>query len=143
MRLWLQQLPPDEQSRRSTFQKEFTGYEKFRAIPLSQTRHTIEHRRGYAPVEVRVIGKFGAIYTGGPAKPILAAEMPPINNPQLPVMARATPVEPGHDDFSIDGKPLFDVCRDYFAQAGQLIHDARAIADRIHGGQPLTPPPDA
>jgi hypothetical protein len=81
---------------------------------------------------------------GGLAKPILAAELPPMKNPPpLHLMARPTTVEPRYHDFTIDDKPLFDVCRDYWEQAGQLIKKARTIADQIHGGHLLTPPPDA
>jgi hypothetical protein len=143
MRKWLETLPLDERSRRSAFRDEFTGYGKFRAIPLSQTRHTSEHRRGYASVEVKITARFGVVHIGGPAKPILAAKMPPIDNPPLPLKVQATPVEPRHGDFTIEGQPLFDVCRHYLEQAQQLINGGRVIADRIHGGKPLTLPPDA
>lgn len=144
MRLWFDGLELDEQKRRDDFRNQWTDYATFRNLRLSNTRHTIEHRRGYASdLEAKVTGRFGVVYVGGPAKPILATEMPPIDNPQLPLMVGLTPVEPRPDQFTINGEPLFDVCRAYLDAAQKVVTDSRAISNRVHGGYGVTPPPDA
>ena len=140
---WVQQLPAEERARRRAFRHQFTGYRTFRDLPLSRTRHTSQHRRGYADVKLTISGRFGVTYIGGPAKPIPLSETPYVDNPQLPLMPRASAIEPHYQDFQIDGRPLFTECHEYLGQAQILINDARALADKIHGANMLTAPPDA
>jgi hypothetical protein len=143
MRDWFNSLDPDEQKRRREFGDRFRAeYDAFRALPLGTARHISEHRTGFAPVEVMVFGHFG-IYAGGPIDPIPTTEtrdLPPESN-MPPGIARPIPVRPSWQDFKIDGKPLFETCRDYLNQAQALISQARALAGKVHGNCKLTWPP--
>ena len=73
MRLWFDGLPADEQDRRDQFNQQFAAARKsFSDLPLTKTRNTAVHRRGYPPYEVRIVGRFGVIHVGGPTKPVPA-----------------------------------------------------------------------
>jgi len=142
MRNWFDALDPDEQKRRREFRDRFkTDYDTFRALPLGAARHISEHRRGIPPVEVTVTGRFGLTYSGGPTKMIPmseAQEMPP----ELGWMQRHMPIQPMRDDFVIDGKPLFEACREYLESAQTLVAVARALGESVHGSSKLSLPPD-
>jgi hypothetical protein len=142
MRDWFEALDPDEQKRRREFRDKFKAdYDAFRALPLGTARHISEHRTGVPPVTVTVTGRFGLTYSGGPTKPIPtseAREMPP----ELGWMQKPMPVRPMWTDFNIDGKPLFEACRDYLDSARALVGRARALGEKVHGNSKLIPPPD-
>jgi hypothetical protein len=120
MRNWFDALDPDEQKRRREFGDRFkTAYEAFRALPLGTARHISEHRTGVPPVIVTVTGRFGLTYSGSPTKMIPmseAREMPP----ELGWMQSQMPIQPMWKDFVIDGKPLFEACREYLESAQAL-----------------------
>jgi hypothetical protein len=141
MRKWHEDQNADERKRRSEFQKKFKlDYNAFRGLPLSAARNISEHRTGAAPVTVKVSGRFGVVYDGGPTKPIPTSEtreMPP----QLGWLANPMPVQPLWPDFSIDGAPLFKTCGDYLDRARSLTVRARALAQEVHGESEITPPP--
>jgi hypothetical protein len=144
-------LSADEQKRRADFLNAFEiTYNNFRNLPLSKARNISLHRTGYpAAVEVKIVGRFGLSYIGSPVKRVPAAESRPVSaedDPNDPAVIWAAtlppvPVHPMWSDFQIDGKPLFAECRAYVEQAQQLVTQARAIAERVHGTDVLTPPP--
>ena len=141
MQPWFEDdLDREERERRCKFVDQFKAdYEAFRALPLGTARHISEHRTGFAPVTVMVSGRFG-IYAGSPIKPIPTSEMRelPLNSNMPPGMS--IPVQPSWQDFDIDGKPLFETCRDYLDRARVLINAARALAENVHGDSKLTWP---
>lgn len=140
MKEWFGNLPDQEQARRHEFKRQYkTHYETFRALPLGMARHISEHRQGYPPVTVTVNGRFGVTYTGGPAKGIPTIETPEISK-EFPWMNQSSELRPMWPNFAIDGRPLFDECRNYLEAASTLINAARAISDAVHGTESLTPP---
>jgi hypothetical protein len=142
MKAWFDNLSAGEQQRRKQFRKEFNGkYEGFRALPLGNARHISEHRTGYAPVTVTISGRFGLTYRGGPAEPVPGSETRPIDIPELALLAKPHPVEPRWDGFEIDRQPLFPACYEYLKAAQALVNDARVIATRVHGVNPVSLPP--
>jgi len=146
MSWWIKTLPPDEQDRRNRFSKEFADTRQaFALLPLSNARRTSVHRRGYAPYEFKIAGRFGLTYAGSPTKSVPLSETPVITDPTFPPgIARASPIGPPHyTDFEIDGQPLFLSCHEYLNQAQALIAEGRKIAAAVHGANTLTPPPDA
>ena len=109
---------------------------------LSTARNISLHRTGYSSVEVKITGRFGVVYEGSAVDDVPIAESPqfvgdapPWANTQSP-----TAIRPQPSDFTIDGRPLFDECLAYLAQAEGLVIEARAIALRVHGTNSLTPP---
>ena len=142
MKDWFAALTAAEQARRSEFSEKFEpSHMAFRKLPLGEARHQIEHRTGVAPVEVTVIGRFGVTYRGGPATLVPMSETPVINDPNFPPsLARAHPLRPMWNDFTIQGQPLFETCQDYLNRAAQLISEARLVAARVHGDEDLSPP---
>jgi hypothetical protein len=146
MSWWIKTLPPDEQDRRNRFSKEFADTRQaFALLPLSNARRTSVHRRGYAPYEFKIAGRFGLAYAGSPTKSVPLSETPVITDPTFPPdIARASPIGPPHyTDFEIDGQPIFLSCHEYLNQAQALIAEGRKIAAAVHGANTLTPPPDA
>jgi hypothetical protein len=144
MRDWFDELHPDEQKRRREFGQKFKSeYETFRALPLGTARHISEHRTGVLPVTVTVTGRFGLTYIGGPTKPIPTSEVRelPLESNMPPGIVKPIPVRPMWTDFDIDGKPLFETCRDYLDRARALVGQARALAEKVHGGSQLSSPP--
>jgi hypothetical protein len=141
MKEWYEARTTDERKRRSEFQEKFRlDYDDFRTLPLSTARNISEHRTGAVPVTVKVSGRFGIVYDGGPTKPIPTSEtreMPP----QLGWLPSPMPVQPMWTDFSIDGVPLFQTCRDYLDRACGLANRARVLAQEVHGESEITPPP--
>jgi hypothetical protein len=144
MKTWFVGLSADEQRRRRKFSKEFkVSYDGFRALPLGNARHISQHRTGVAPVEVRVTGRFGVTYIGGPAKTIPTSEARPLVDPNFPPSSRNQEVRPTWSDFTIQGQPLFETCREYLNRAQELVEAARRISDDVHGTNVLTAPPDS
>jgi hypothetical protein len=141
MRRWYEDRDADERERRSEFQEKFKpDYDAFRALPLGTARNISEHRTGAPSVTVKVAGRFGVVYIGSPTNPIPASEtreMPP----ELGWMAKPMPVRPMWTDFSIDGAPLFETCRNYLDRAQALTNRARALVQEVHGKNEITPPP--
>jgi hypothetical protein len=138
-------LSADEQDRRIRFSQQFKASRStFSDLPLTKTRNTAVHRRGYAPYEVRIAGRFGVTHVGGPTSPVPVAETPTITDPAYPpAMARSSRIEPHFSDFTIDGQPLFECCHQYLSAANALIAKGRTIAATVHGTNALTQPPDA
>ncbi len=142
MKDWFDELSADERDRRREFRKLFqTHYKGFHQLPLDEARHISEHRAGYAPVTVKISGRFGVTYIGSPAKRVPISESPQIDDPNLAWMAKSQPVRPKWGDFVIDGKGLFPTCRDYLDRARDLIKKARRISGQVHGNNSLTRPP--
>src|SRR5438128_1113714 len=127
---WFDALDPDEQKRRREFGDKFKQhYAALRALPLGTARHIGEHRTGFPPVTVTVAGRLGIIYEGSPIKAIPTSETRELP-PEYAWMSRPIPVEaPNWKDFDIDGRPLFETCRDYLDRAGTVISQARALAE--------------
>lgn len=144
--LWFNALPTDEQDRRKTFHQQYAAKRRaFRDLTLTDTRDTTTHRRGYAPYEIRIPGRYGVTHVGGPTNRVPISDTPPIvTDPSFPpAMARSVPIIPHYTNVTIDGSPLFEACQEYFAQAQKLIAEGRARATKVHAGHTLTPPPDA
>jgi hypothetical protein len=64
-----------------------------------------------------------------------------VDDPDLQPLIKPRPLEPTWAAFTIDGKPLHHECRNYVIEAEKLIQEAKVIAERIHGSDPVTPPP--
>jgi hypothetical protein len=140
MKTWFKGLDQVERDRRKKFTAAFDAdYRAFRALPLGTARHISEHRTGVPPVTATVSGRFGITYRGDPIKQIPTSE-----TRKLPAeyawMEKSIPVRPMWTDFDIDGKPLFETCRDYLNSAQGLIDRARALAQEVHGDSELTSP---
>jgi hypothetical protein len=134
-------LSPAEQIRRRQFRDEFkAAYEEFRDLDLGEARHISEHRRGYPPVEARVKGFFGVTHVGGPIKKVPRSETRQIDDPQFAWLLKPRAVLPNWRDFTIDGKLLYDECKNYLTRAENLIEQARVVAERVHGNEILTFP---
>jgi hypothetical protein len=154
MRSWIAGLNPSEVTRRQTFQAQFDPLSRtFTALPLSGARNITLHRTGVPPVEVHVIGRWGA-YIGGPLTAIPQSELLPVvagNDPALLWAATEPPqpVQPQPADFSLliptgssaSRVDLFPECRSFLHASRKLITDAQKIAHAVHGSQPLTVPP--
>jgi hypothetical protein len=143
MKAWFKALAPDEQARRGKFSAAFDPDRKtFMALPLSTARNVSLHRKGFAPVVVRFKGFFGVAHVGTPVKHVPVAESRPAEiGGDLPWLSTSMPLRPNWSDFSIDGKPLFDECREYLTQVSALTRAARSHAQLVHGRGPLTLPP--
>jgi hypothetical protein len=134
-------LPPEELARRCEFKKQFKStHNAFRHVALSEARHISEHRTGFAPVNVTVVGMLGITYVGGPTKQIPTTETRHIDDAELAWMQNQIPIRPIWDRFYIDEKPLFPECRNYLACARDLVNEAHTISDRVHGNNHLTLP---
>jgi hypothetical protein len=141
MREWFKTRPADERDRRHEFKKEFKPhYDGFRALPLSTARNMSEHR-GVAPVTVKISGRFGVTYIGNATEPIPLSETRQIDDPNLPFLAKAHPIQPKWQDFEIEGQPLFPACRDYLNHARAHADEARRIALQVHGTKSVSFPP--
>jgi hypothetical protein len=154
LRAWISGLNPSEATRRQTFQTQFDPLSRsFTALPLSGARNITLHRTGVPPVEVHVIGRWGA-YTGGPLAVIPQSELHHViagNDPALLWAATEAPqpVQPRSADFyllipsgsSASRVELFPECRRFLDAARKLVTDAQQIARAIHGSQSLKPPP--
>jgi hypothetical protein len=139
MKAWFEALDREERERRRDFEAKFKAdYDAFRALPLGTARHISEHRTGFPPVTAMVSGRFG-IYLGGPTKPIPTSETRELP-PEYAGMEKPIAVQPSWRDFHIDGKPLFETCRDYLDRARTLATQARALAEEVHGDSELTWP---
>ena len=68
MEKWFEELDPDEQARRKTFNSHFSSlHHKFRdEQPLSGIRDLVIHRTGVAPIGVTIRDRFGVVHEGGP-----------------------------------------------------------------------------
>jgi hypothetical protein len=141
MRRWFDQLPDDEQTRRSQFSAEFSSaLDGFRNMPLSKARNISDHRRGVAPVVGEIVGMFG-IYA------VTATERAPTTEirevePEYGWLVKPRPIQPAWTDFYIGAEPLFDVSKAYLDSARSLRQMGLEIEKRVHSGKSLTDPPD-
>jgi hypothetical protein len=141
LRAWWGRLSPDEQRRRDDFTQQFkTHHQAFRDLPLSKARNISEHRVGYPDVTVTINGMFGVTHVGSPTKLIPLTETRTDLPANMAWMAKPRRIDPMWTDFTIDGQPLFEVCRDYLNAASALMNTARGIVQSVHGDHPLTPP---
>jgi len=142
IKAWLKGLDPAETNRRGEFARQYAGcYGRFRRLPLSETRHIIEHRSGVPPIEVTVSSLFGVTYTGTPTRRLPDSTQSPVPNP-VAWMSRPVPVPvPHYSAFTLDGKPLFEASEAYLNATQQLVQEARSICERVHGSHLLTPSP--
>lgn len=141
---WLDTLDPAEKKRRHDFTDQFApAYKHFRDnFPLSNTRHTIEHRTGVAPIEVIISSFYGVTYVGGPTSRLPLAETRDLPDPAMQPMLKPTPLpQPSWQDFKIDGRRLFETVEEYLAAAHKLVSDARGISQLVHGTNSVTAPP--
>jgi hypothetical protein len=146
MKEWFNVLSCSERANRKAFSRQFRAdRDEFSRRSLSTARNISFHRTGFPSVEVAITGRFGVVHTGSPVKRVPNAESR--NNtgdhPDALLWAATqapNAVRPVWSDFTIDGKPLYDECQDYLALAEQLVVQARAIAQRIHGTDSLTAP---
>jgi hypothetical protein len=53
--------------------------------------------------------------------------------PELGWMQRQMPIQSMWTNFDIEGKPLFEACREYLQSAQDLVVRARALAQRSEG----------
>ena len=147
MKSWFDGLLAAERARRKAFSSQFRAdHVAFSRHPLSTARNISLHRIGYPSVEVAITGRFGVVHIGSPVKSVPIAESRNLgdlgNDPALLLAATqpALPVQPMWSDFAIDGRPLFAECRAYLALAQELVAQARAISQRVHGTSNLTTP---
>ncbi len=141
MKDWFDELSADERDRRREFRKLFqTHYKGFHQLPLDEARHISEHRAGYAPVTVKISGRFGVTYTGGPATRVPISETR-LDSGDLAWMDKPLAVRPKWDDFDIGPQGLCPACQDYLDGAQDLMNEARRISGEVHGTNSLTPPP--
>ena len=141
MKVWFNQLCPEEQDRRREFWKQFQPhYEDFRDLDLSRARNISVHRTGYPRVVVTISGRFGVTYTGGPATRVPISETR-LDSGDLAWMDKPLAVRPKWDDFDIGPQGLCPACQDYLDGAQDLMNDARRISGEVHGTNSLTPPP--
>jgi hypothetical protein len=148
---WWSGLTTDEQSRRAAFSKQFgSDYDAFRKHHLTNQRNVSEHRLGYPNIEGKVPGPFGAVHTASPTNRIPTAESRPLEpniGNDAALMWAATlpphPVRPRWDQFTINGKPLFDECRAYVQLASNLRARAGPICEAVHGSHSLSTPPNS
>ena len=143
LKKWFENLPEDEQTRRRDFRVRFDPYFKeFGEHPLGTARHMSEHRRGFAPLQVVIMGFSGTFHVGSPTDQIPASETRHIEEPELQFLARPRRVQPHWSDFYTDnGQPLYDACKEYLASAENLVAQARTICNDVHGSSSLTVPP--
>ncbi len=144
IKTWLKTLGPAEKKRRQDFTDKFApAYKHFRDdLPLSNTRHTIEHRTGVAPIEVNISSFYGVTYVGGPTSHLPLAETRSLPDPVMPSMLKPTPLpQPSWRDFKIDGRPLFETVDEYQDAAHELVSHARGISQLVHGAHSVTAPP--
>jgi hypothetical protein len=142
MATWFQGLDHDEQDRRCAFTGQFNDRRRtFGNLPLSKARNISVHRTGVAPVTVATTGFFGVTYTGGPTSPIPSTETRQIDDPNLPFLAKPSPLRPMYSDFYFDGQKLEPMCRDYIESAQALVNDARTVVQQVHGYNTLSAPP--
>jgi hypothetical protein len=155
MRPWRLGLPQAESDRRHKFQSEFdSAYQTFRDLTLSGARNITLHRTGVAPIEVRIVGRWGTDYTGTPLEVVPASESIPTshsNDPAWLWQSTQPPqlIEPKAEDFSLvvasgsatSKVKLFPECQAFIEAAKTLASDGRKISDRVHGTDLLTPPP--
>jgi hypothetical protein len=142
MRAWFKSLSPEEQAARSEFQVQYAKpYEEFRALPLSNVRHIIEHRTGVPDVEVKISGQFGVDYRGGPTALVPGSETRQIDDPNFAHLAKPAPIRPQWEDFTIEGRPLFAECLQHLERARALVKEARELSLGVHRAMTLTPPP--
>ena len=141
---WFAKLDAQEQLRRRESSKQFApAYNRFRDnLPLSNTRHIIEHRTGVAPVEVTINSLFGVSHVGGPTKRVPLSETRTLPDPDLQWMAKPVPVpQPHWEDFKVDGQPLFQEVQEYLTAASTLVSEGRNLSKLIHGTNSVTSPP--
>lgn len=143
LRDWFDGLTADERERRDAFSRAFSNdFGAFLARPLSGSRNTSQHRRGYATdIVARYSNRFGVTYVGDPTKPIPISETI-VGGPGGPMFARERPVELRADHFSIDGRPLLEICQERLNAAQTLAGTARTLVGQVHGTRQLTQPPD-
>jgi len=142
MKDWFDGVPADEQTRRKQFSLEFEQiYKNFRDMPLSTARNISAHRVGYPDVTVAVIGAWGVRYEGSPIEHVPSTETREIDIPELGFLSKPHVLRPDQATFQIDGRDLFDACREYLAAARRLMADAQEIAARVHNDKFLTSPP--
>jgi hypothetical protein len=106
-----------------------------------------------AAVSVKITGRWGVAYTGGPTKTVPSTEFRKIvarGDPALQWAATQspTPLKPMPSDFRrITAAnrhvrtPLFRECEDYLREAEKLIKKARNIFQKVHVRNVVTPPP--
>lgn len=154
---WLNALPQDEQTRRSAFSNEFLKKQApFLKLPLNAERNEVHHGSGIAHWEVRVQGRWGLTYTGGPTNPLPNTETRPVpqgEDPALSCLMAASaiqPLEPMHTDFfwvipqpngNVVSVPLFPECRGFLESAEALSAEAERLFKGIHDGHSFTPAP--
>jgi hypothetical protein len=147
MKSWFDGLPLAERIRRQTFTDRFkSARDAFDALPLSTARNISLHRSGVAPVVVKITGRFGVSHMGTPIMRVPTAESRPIvagDDPSTQWAATLPPVQvqPSWTDFSIDGRSLFPECQAYLKDAGNVLDQARIIAQVVHRNDALTAPP--
>lgn len=140
MLAWSEALPADEQRRRREFSRRFdAALNAFRTLPLATARHISEHRRGFAQGDVTISDFFGITYVGGPIVQVPSATSRKIDDPNLAFLARP-PLRPRWQDFTINGRPLFEECHAYLNDAQALVDEARTIIGQVHGTGRLTTP---
>jgi hypothetical protein len=134
LRWWRTSLNAAERARRRKFQSQFaTAFASFVQMPLSDVRNVTLHRTGVAPVEVRVMGRWGSPFVGTPLQQIPLTESLPVS---VPLSAAGEPLqqlEPCAADFSItitsggttSTVGLFPESQKYLEAARKLVADAR------------------
>jgi hypothetical protein len=152
---WLRSLDSNEQARRKQFRDQFElKFKSFDEHPLSVERKEVAHWSGVAHWEVRINGRFGETYVGGPTARLPDADCPPPYEGEDAALAWITstnilPLVPGWSDFwwvipqqnGTKSLPLFTTCNEYLGKADDLTEHARRLYESIHQGQTFTLPP--
>jgi hypothetical protein len=146
---WLTGLNAAEQARRGNFQSQFDkAFDSFVRMPLSDVRNGTLHRTGVAPVEVRVIDRWGTLFVGTPLQQIPLTESLPASAPLSAAGEPLQQLEPQASNFLItitsggttSTVGLFPESQKYLGAARKLVVDARKISDAVHGSDALTMP---
>jgi hypothetical protein len=100
------------------------------------------------------MGRWGTVYVGNPIQEIPQSECVPTlagNDPALFAAATEAPLQisPRPTDFSLvvagsgltSRVPLFPECQSFIESCRQLVVEAEAISQTVHGSAPLTAPP--
>jgi hypothetical protein len=146
MKEWFRTLDDNERCWRDNFVKEYRKeLKEFRKLLLSTQRNISFHRIGYPSINIKITGRYG-IHAGSPINSLPASETEPLVDRNTDALKWAAtepppPVIPLANDFSIAGAPLFSECRAYLEKVKDLVIQARAIAECVHGAGTLTGPP--
>lgn len=149
MKEWFNRLSSEEKTRRKRFfQRLKPDLSRFKDLPLTGARNVSFHRQGYPDVVITAYSLFQRRdgqpkYTGNPVQPLPSLEISPVQDQaKLPsvtfhaVYPDAIIIEQG----TAMPDPFPDPFERYLKEACFIQLRARANADEVHNGHPVTLP---